>query len=856
MWTNDSGYYKQDDAAVFTALTLTGFDCTGDLDGGALTANASGVVSCSDDDGVGTDLAEAYPTLDPTLGSGEVLALDPENSLYVRRATGAANERLIGILSTDPWKTLDDPAVASGAIKVPVALAGRVPVKVSSEGGAIAIGDSLTLSSTPGVARKALNGEALIGYALESLNGSEGIIVAFVTLDEATSAPALLVVHSPEFDANADAFTVTSNVYGTGSTVFRVTAGGDVYTQGVYHSQGADYAEWFYSADQNIQPGEAVCVDVTRENAVTRCDGSGDPNIMGITSTNPAFIGNQLSGVDGLPVPGYVLVGLIGQVPAKAVVENGEAIRPGDSLTAASVPGYVRKAVAGESTVGVALQGLISGEGTINVLISRRNQSLTAEAVSDRVLETVRSLKIEDELRLSLQQAVSQFSASGTLMLPISAEVQRQIQSLDLRSISARIDALALHIASLSGSTLVADQTTIAALESRIAALESGTGATVNGSDLAASTLALEETLVVGRDARIGGDLHLDGALIATELLVPGSVTVDGSLDANTLRIGSGATIGGTLVVQGSLELDGGTLVFGTGSQVSLGSLLVRDALEVMGPVTFQGLARFFGDVEITGELSVSGDQAGVVMIPKSGTSATILFSRPYKTTPVVTASPDTPVLYGVSIATSTGFTIKLAAPADADINFSWHALGVADLTLPQSSSSSSAIAKTPFPVDALGVPLSGNEVWNACIRNLTMLDSEGQPLSCSRYHDANVWHHPDLLIDFTWNTQTSPATLLIPDDYEVTVEATESSSSSEESSESSSSTSSSEESSSSESSISSESSSSSEESVSSSSASSEEASSSSESVSSESSSSVSSEAATSSSSEGAGEQQ
>ena len=34
-------------------LTLTSLNCTGKANGGALTANASGVVSCSDDDGGG-----------------------------------------------------------------------------------------------------------------------------------------------------------------------------------------------------------------------------------------------------------------------------------------------------------------------------------------------------------------------------------------------------------------------------------------------------------------------------------------------------------------------------------------------------------------------------------------------------------------------------------------------------------------------------------------------------------------------------------------------------------------------------------------------------------------------------------
>jgi hypothetical protein len=58
----------------------------------------------------------------------------------------------------------------------PLALAGRVPVKVCIENGPIQIGDMLTTSSTPGFAMKAtdrnLGFGAIIGKALESFDGS------------------------------------------------------------------------------------------------------------------------------------------------------------------------------------------------------------------------------------------------------------------------------------------------------------------------------------------------------------------------------------------------------------------------------------------------------------------------------------------------------------------------------------------------------------------------------------------------------------------------------------------------------------------------------------------------------------
>jgi hypothetical protein len=66
---------------------------------------------------------------------------------------------------------------------VPVALAGRIPVKVSAENGRVKAGDFLTASSIPGVAMKATKAGPIIGQALQDfsyLDNDIGLIVAFV----------------------------------------------------------------------------------------------------------------------------------------------------------------------------------------------------------------------------------------------------------------------------------------------------------------------------------------------------------------------------------------------------------------------------------------------------------------------------------------------------------------------------------------------------------------------------------------------------------------------------------------------------------------------------------------------------
>ena len=69
--------------------------------------------------------------------------------------------------------------------KIPMAVVGVVPVKVTSENGPIKPGDKLTTSSTPGHAMKADRHAGIgtvIGKALQPLNSERGVIEMLVVL--------------------------------------------------------------------------------------------------------------------------------------------------------------------------------------------------------------------------------------------------------------------------------------------------------------------------------------------------------------------------------------------------------------------------------------------------------------------------------------------------------------------------------------------------------------------------------------------------------------------------------------------------------------------------------------------------
>jgi len=121
------------------------------------------------------DLAERYYSVDD-LEAGDLVTPSNDGGLAVRKATDSA-QPIMGIVSTKPGFLLG----AHSTNTHPIALAGRVPTKVTNENGPIAIGDRLTLSSIAGVAMKATGPGPVVGVALQTYDqAGVGLIEVFV----------------------------------------------------------------------------------------------------------------------------------------------------------------------------------------------------------------------------------------------------------------------------------------------------------------------------------------------------------------------------------------------------------------------------------------------------------------------------------------------------------------------------------------------------------------------------------------------------------------------------------------------------------------------------------------------------
>jgi len=162
--------------------------------------------------------------------------------------------------------------------------------------------------------------------------------------------------------------------YGAGGDRrFYVSNSGEVYADGSFHPGGADFAEML-PAVQGLEPGEVLVIGP--DGQLTRSTEPYQASVAGVYSTRPGFVGGQP--VDG-EVAGAIPLAVVGVVPVKVSAENGP-IRPGDLLTASSIPGHAMKAspltVNGVTfypsgvIIGKALQGLDDGTGVIQALVT------------------------------------------------------------------------------------------------------------------------------------------------------------------------------------------------------------------------------------------------------------------------------------------------------------------------------------------------------------------------------------------------------------------------------------------------------------------------------------------------------
>jgi hypothetical protein len=136
----------------------------------------------------GADLAEKFPTTE-TLEPGTVVEIDPDNPGQLRKARGAYNTRVAGVVAgaNGLSKGIVLGNLEGSEDHTPIAMSGRVWVYADATHEAIEPGDLLTTSDTPGHAMKASDPTrahgTVIGKAMTRLEkGKTGMVLVLVNL--------------------------------------------------------------------------------------------------------------------------------------------------------------------------------------------------------------------------------------------------------------------------------------------------------------------------------------------------------------------------------------------------------------------------------------------------------------------------------------------------------------------------------------------------------------------------------------------------------------------------------------------------------------------------------------------------
>ncbi len=126
---------------------------------------------------VGADIAENY-IMDGDYEIGDVVVLGDIPG-RAKRAARQNDRKLLGAISESPGLVMGENGHYNSQ---PIALSGRVPVKVNNNGGKIRKGDPITSSDVPGVGQRAKNPGKIIGTAMEDLASEEGKIMVAINV--------------------------------------------------------------------------------------------------------------------------------------------------------------------------------------------------------------------------------------------------------------------------------------------------------------------------------------------------------------------------------------------------------------------------------------------------------------------------------------------------------------------------------------------------------------------------------------------------------------------------------------------------------------------------------------------------
>jgi hypothetical protein len=505
---------------------------------------------------------------------------------------------------------------------------------------------------------------------------------------------------------------------------------------------GADLAEIYATNDGTLEAGDVVALDYALHAGVKKSQRPFDTEIVGIVSTRPGLVIGDVEDPDSRAV----VVALAGRVPVKVSTENGP-IEPGDYLTASSIPGVAMKATKAGRVLGQAFMAY--DEPNIGLIMAfvhnsffQGNSGLLKMPAGLETDATTTPIRIQTgrEILHELLWGADTIASSSQ----ISSEIFTDRVIAGLEVVTPRIITKTLEVSNILTTN---DDGTISFFGSDTSGTSSSTEA---GTSSAPIFFDAEGNASFAGIISSGG-LLVNGVPIGSTGIGAGTTTLDtlNALSINTttltapvildlqnavagLQIVASSTQADISEMRGALsQLQGylsttttaflanaqGALSFDDGIHFT-GRVIMHGGLIVDEIGSAEGLVKLMNDVEFFGRPYLNRDTAGFAVVREGAREVAVSFENEYLFNPIVnatmtfedtgTSSVDSVLDSGISFAvmgkTTTGFTIRLGAPAPIDIPFSWTAFSVRDAnrffsTLPQEPT----VPQEPIPETTVG---------------------------------------------------------------------------------------------------------------------------------------------------------
>lgn len=553
--------------------------------------------------GSGTpDIAEYVKTDDTSISAGDIVSVSNKqhedenlyNRFLVEKATTSSRNNVLGIISTNPGLVLN-PSTPDNKLDLayfkPLALAGRVPVKISTESQDISIGDPISVSSNAGRGQKATSRGMIIGTALEAWTKESGKISILVMINNTWFDPS---------DENSIA--IGSNGYGvirfnpeTGK--FEFDADGDGIPEFVMGEDSSSLAfdpeieapdqseapiikpidpivinntisvestnEMFFAKEEElVLPGQVVSyTDNPLE--VSKSNNLNSNLIAGVASVSPKVNIDKLVNGSTASVPTLMRGSSIVYISE----ENGP-IKRGDFLAPASIPGYVMRATKPGMVVGRALEDFDS--------------TFFTAGDSELVRENIVNYKIEayDYIDELIRQGLSNEDAQ-TLLNLVNNELYKELNIEDekARILAEMIQEEATVLPEIGRinayvSPIYVGSEVFGERNNGISALQIESFTLANGDNLfeiidnpGSTSLAISiDQLVVKGALVVEGDLDVLGVFYANEA-VTNSLLIERKLSLGT---GQNQAAGKAVISAGSVRVEVNNIQVNSDSIVQL----------------------------------------------------------------------------------------------------------------------------------------------------------------------------------------------------------------------------------------------------------------------------------------------